>query len=48
MDQAIIVTIIIGIALVYAGYMIFKKMRGFTKDGSCEAGCGKCGSKSKA
>lgn len=43
--QTILVSIIIAIALVYLGFLTFKKLRGLTENGSCETGCGKCGTK---
>jgi FeoB-associated Cys-rich membrane protein len=41
--QTVIVSIIIIAALGYIGFLAFKKLRGFTANGSCETGCGKCG-----
>ncbi len=43
--QTFLVSIIIAIALAYVGFLAFKKLRGFTANGSCETGCGKCGAK---
>jgi FeoB-associated Cys-rich membrane protein len=46
--QIVIVSIIIIAALGYIGFLAFKKLRGFTANGSCETGCGKCGTQTNA
>jgi FeoB-associated Cys-rich membrane protein len=46
--QTVLVSIIIAVALAYIGFLVFKKLRGFTANGSCETGCGKCGTNTTA
>jgi hypothetical protein len=43
--QTLFVSVILAMAVAYVGFLAFKKLRGFSSDGSCESGCGKCGTK---